>query len=98
MSQSPCAAAPVVEFWFEFGSNYSYPSVMRIEAAAARRGVAVGAHVGYRDLAGFGRRTMEVAARDLQRRGDRVQRFCYTGLGGASGHEHDRRCSHRLSS
>ena len=32
---------------------------------AARRGVAVGAHVGYRDLAGFGRRTMEVAARDL---------------------------------
>lgn len=43
MSQSPCAAAPapVVEFWFEFGSNYSYPSVMRIEAAAARHGVKV---------------------------------------------------------
>lgn len=32
---------------------------------AARRGVAVGAHVGYRDLAGFGRRAMDVAARDL---------------------------------
>ena len=33
--------------------------------AAAARGVAVGAHVGYRDLAGFGRRAMDVAARDL---------------------------------
>jgi 2-hydroxychromene-2-carboxylate isomerase len=43
MSQSPCATAPapVVEFWFEFGSNYSYPSVMRIEAAAAWHGVKV---------------------------------------------------------
>lgn len=30
-----------VEFWFEFGSNYSYPSVMRIEEAAARGRVAV---------------------------------------------------------
>ena len=25
---------PVLEFWFEFGSNYSYLSVMRIEALA----------------------------------------------------------------
>ena len=33
--------------------------------AAAARGVAVGAHVGYRDLAGFGRRAMNVDARDL---------------------------------
>ena len=33
--------------------------------AAAARGVAVGAHVGYRDLAGFGRRPMDVAPRDL---------------------------------
>jgi 2-hydroxychromene-2-carboxylate isomerase len=30
-----------IEFWFEFGSNYSYLSVMRIEAAAAARGVTV---------------------------------------------------------
>ena len=30
-----------IEFWFEFGSNYSYLSVMRIEAAAAQRDVAV---------------------------------------------------------
>ena len=33
--------------------------------AAAARGVAVGAHVGYRDLAGFGRRPMDVAPREL---------------------------------
>ena len=33
--------------------------------AAAARSVAVGAHVGYRDLAGFGRRNMDVASADL---------------------------------
>ncbi|MDE0853713.1 MAG: 2-hydroxychromene-2-carboxylate isomerase [Nevskia sp.] len=32
---------PEIEFWFEFGSNYSYLSAMRIEDAAARRGVRV---------------------------------------------------------
>ena len=30
-----------IECWFEFASNYSYLSVMRIEAAAAQRGVTV---------------------------------------------------------
>jgi 2-hydroxychromene-2-carboxylate isomerase len=30
-----------VEFWFDFGSNYSYLSVMRIEAEAAARGVSI---------------------------------------------------------
>lgn len=33
--------APPIEFWFEFGSHYSYLSAMRIEEAAARLGVAV---------------------------------------------------------
>lgn len=33
---------------------------------AAARGVAVGAHVAYPDLAGFGRRPMDVASADLQ--------------------------------
>jgi 2-hydroxychromene-2-carboxylate isomerase len=33
--------APLVEFWFEFASNYSYLSVMRIEQEAARQGVRV---------------------------------------------------------
>jgi 2-hydroxychromene-2-carboxylate isomerase len=30
-----------MEFWFEFGSTYSYPAAMRIGALAAERGVAV---------------------------------------------------------
>ena len=30
---------PPIAFWFEFGSNYSYLSVMRIEALAAAAGV-----------------------------------------------------------
>lgn len=32
---------PVVEFWFEFASTYSYLAVMRIEQAAEAAGVAV---------------------------------------------------------
>jgi 5-oxoprolinase (ATP-hydrolysing) subunit A len=32
---------------------------------AAERGVAIGAHVSYRDLAGFGRRVIEIEPRDL---------------------------------
>ncbi len=41
--ETPQAAvgAAEIEFWFEFGSNYSYLSVMRIEDSAARRGVGV---------------------------------------------------------
>ncbi|WP_064576758.1 2-hydroxychromene-2-carboxylate isomerase [Cupriavidus gilardii] len=33
------APPPTLEFWFEFGSNYSYLSAMRIEPLAARHGV-----------------------------------------------------------
>jgi len=36
-----CEPSPEIEFWFEFGSNYSYLSVMRIEDAARRRGVRI---------------------------------------------------------
>ena len=32
---------PTIDFWFEFASNYSYLSVMRIEAAAAEHNVRV---------------------------------------------------------
>ena len=32
---------PSLEFWFDFGSNYSYPSAMRIEESATRAGVKV---------------------------------------------------------
>jgi len=30
-----------IEFWFEFGSTYSYPAAMRVEALAAERGAPV---------------------------------------------------------
>ena len=30
-----------LQFWFEFASTYSYPAVMRIDKAAAARGVAI---------------------------------------------------------
>lgn len=40
-------------------------TMRRICGLAAARGVAVGAQVGYRDLAGFGRRRMDVAADEL---------------------------------
>jgi 2-hydroxychromene-2-carboxylate isomerase len=33
--------SPEIEFWFEFASNYSYLSVMRIEDAARRGGVRI---------------------------------------------------------
>ena len=32
---------PAIEFWFEFGSNYSYLSVMRIEEEARQRSVRI---------------------------------------------------------
>ena len=35
------ATPPEIEFWFDFGSNYSYLSVMRIEDEARRRGVRI---------------------------------------------------------
>ena len=34
-------AAPRIEFWFDFGSNYSYLAMMRIHALAAPAGVQV---------------------------------------------------------
>lgn len=40
--------------------------ILRTLRAAAARGVCVGAHVAYPDLAGFGRRNMDVASADLQ--------------------------------
>jgi len=41
------------------------PTLRRACAAAAARGVRIGAQVGYRDLAGFGRRFIDVPAADL---------------------------------
>jgi UPF0271 protein len=48
------------------GFHAGDPSTMRrVCALAAARGVRIGAQVSYRDLAGFGRRTMEVPPREL---------------------------------
>jgi 2-hydroxychromene-2-carboxylate isomerase len=43
MPQSPSAhgGRPVLEFWYEFASTYSYLSAMRIEELATKAGVAV---------------------------------------------------------
>ncbi|MCW2495441.1 5-oxoprolinase subunit PxpA [Jatrophihabitans sp.] len=40
-------------------------TMQRVCNAAARRGVAIGAQVGYRDLAGFGRRRIDIAEDEL---------------------------------
>ena len=34
-------STPVIQFWFEFASTYSYPAAMRIEPLAKARGVTV---------------------------------------------------------
>jgi len=48
------------------GFHAGDPSVMRrVCEMAAERGVAIGAHVGYHDLAGFGRRALDIAPDDL---------------------------------
>jgi UPF0271 protein len=48
------------------GFHAGDPLVIRTTvAAAAAAGVSIGAHVGYRDLAGFGRRNMDVDSADL---------------------------------
>lgn len=48
------------------GFHAGDPSTLRrVTAIAAERGVAVGAQVSYRDLAGFGRRPMDVPAAEL---------------------------------
>lgn len=48
------------------GFHAGDPTIMRARCVeAAARGVAVGAHVGYRDLAGFGRRYVDYGAAEL---------------------------------
>lgn len=49
------------------GFHAGDPSIMRrVCAAAAERNVSIGAQVGYRDLAGFGRRFLDVEPDDLR--------------------------------
>ena len=35
------ARQPILEFWYEFASTYSYLAAMRVEAAAAEADVAI---------------------------------------------------------
>jgi 2-hydroxychromene-2-carboxylate isomerase len=41
MAAPSIGISPSLEFWFDFGSSYSYLSVMRIEALAKRHGVSI---------------------------------------------------------
>src|SRR4051812_8213845 len=48
------------------GFHAGDPSIMRRTCRAAhQRGVRIGAHVGYPDLAGFGRREMALSAQEI---------------------------------
>lgn len=38
---SSTVAAVKIDFWFEFGSTYSYPAAMRVEALAAEEGISI---------------------------------------------------------
>ncbi len=58
--------------------------ILRTLAGAAERGVAVGAHVSYPDLVGFGRRDMDIASADL-RAGVIYQIGALQGLARAAG-------------
>lgn len=58
--------------------------IMSVLAEAASRGVSVGAHVGYRDLVGFGRRNMDPSSAELF--GDTVYQIgALMGLAKAAG-------------
>lgn len=58
--------------------------ILRTLRAARQRGVAVGAHVGYRDLAGFGRRNMDPSSEELV--GDVIYQIgALKGLAAAAG-------------
>ena len=65
------------------GAHAGDPDVIaRTVAIAARHGVAVGAHPGYPDRAGFGRRAMALTPGEIERS---VRRPGRRGLGGSPG-------------
>ncbi len=58
--------------------------ILKVLREAAKRGVVVGAHVGYRDLAGFGRRNMDPSSEELV--GDTIYQIgALQGLAKAAG-------------
>jgi 5-oxoprolinase (ATP-hydrolysing) subunit A len=66
MGDDPAMLAVVSSANVACGFHAGDPAgILKTLKAAAARGVAVGAHVGYRDLAGFGRRNMDPTSEEL---------------------------------
>ena len=62
---TPCSTSSPVRTWRAASTPAIPPNWRASCRAAARRGVRIGAQVGYRDLAGFGRRYIDMAPDDL---------------------------------
>jgi 5-oxoprolinase (ATP-hydrolysing) subunit A len=66
MGDDPAMLAVVSSANVACGFHAGDPAgILKTLEAAVARGVAVGAHVGYRDLAGFGRRNMDPSSEEL---------------------------------
>ena len=66
-AQDPALMAQITSANVACGFHAGNPGVMRATVALAREhGVAVGAHPGFPDLAGFGRRELQVSPRDVE--------------------------------
>jgi UPF0271 protein len=67
LGQDPALFPHITSANVACGFHAGDPGVMRVTVALAREhGVAIGAHPGFPDLAGFGRRDMRVAPRDVE--------------------------------
>ncbi|HUR59388.1 MAG TPA: 5-oxoprolinase subunit PxpA, partial [Opitutaceae bacterium] len=67
LGQDPAVMKSITSANVACGFHAGDPAVMRATVAlAAEHGVAVGAHPGFPDLAGFGRRELQVAPRDVE--------------------------------
>ena len=70
MTTTPCSASSPAPTWRAVSTPAIRPGCARTCRSAAERGVRIGAQVSYRDLAGFGRRFIDVAAERPDRRRD----------------------------
>ncbi len=67
LGQDPALMSSITSANVACGFHAGDPGVMRATVALAREhGVAVGAHPGFPDLAGFGRRELQVSPRDVE--------------------------------
>jgi UPF0271 protein len=67
LGQDPALMSSITSANVACGFHAGDPGVMRATVAlASEHGVAVGAHPGFPDLAGFGRRELQVAPRDVE--------------------------------